>query len=61
MAKYEFKCRDIGLDCEFSVSGKEAADLIPHIAEHAREAHGMEQVSDEMKDKINNAIKRKLF
>ncbi len=61
MAKYQFKCKEIGLDCEFQVTGKEAADLIPQIAEHARTAHQMEEIDDEMKDKINNSIKKKLF
>lgn len=61
MSKYQFKCRDIGLDCDFTVSGREAADLIPHIAEHAKNTHNMEDIDDEMKDKINNSIKKKLF
>lgn len=62
MSRYEFKCTDVGLiDCNFTVSGKRAEDLIPQIAEHAKSAHNMESVDDEMKEKINNAIKKKLF
>lgn len=61
MAKYQFKCRDIGMDCDFNVSGKEAADLIPQIAEHARNSHEMEEIDDGLKEKINGAIRKKLF
>jgi predicted small metal-binding protein len=61
MAKYQFKCREIGLECDFQVTGKEAADLIPQIAEHARSAHQMDEISDDMKEKINNSIKRKFL
>ena len=39
MARYQFKCKEIGMDCDFQLTGKEAADLIPQIAEHARNAH----------------------
>lgn len=61
MAKYQFKCKDIGLDCDFNVSGKDAADLIPQIAEHAKGVHNMDEIDDGLKDKINDAIKRKFF
>lgn len=61
MAKYEFRCRDIGMDCDFRVSGKEAADLIPNIAEHARGSHQMDEISDDLKEKINDAIKKKFL
>ncbi len=61
MSRYEFRCRDIGMECDFNVSGKEAADLIPQIAEHARSVHELENIDDDMKDRINNSIKKKLF
>lgn len=61
MSRYEFRCKDIGMDCDFTVSGKEAVDLIPQIAEHAKTAHNIEAVDDDLKDKINNSIKKKFF
>lgn len=62
MSKYEFRCENIGLmDCDFKVSGKNAEDLIPQIAEHAKTAHKMENIDDQTKEKINNAIRKKLF
>lgn len=61
MTKYQFKCKDIGMDCDFQVTGKEAADLIPQIAEHARTTHQLEEISEDLKDKINESIKKKLI
>lgn len=61
MSKYQFRCKDIGLDCDFTVSGKEAADLIPQIAEHAKSSHEMNEIDDETKDRINNSIRKRLF
>lgn len=61
MARYQFKCKEIGMDCDFQLTGKEAADLIPQIAEHARNAHQLDEISDDLKDKINNSIKKKFF
>lgn len=61
MAKYQFRCKDIGMDCDFQVSGKEAADLIPQIAEHAIGTHEIGEINDDLKEKINNSIKKKFF
>ncbi|MCL4336995.1 MAG: DUF1059 domain-containing protein [Candidatus Thermoplasmatota archaeon] len=61
MSKYQFKCKEIGMDCDFQVTGKEAADLIPQIAEHARTTHQLDEIGDDLKDKINDSIKRKFF
>lgn len=61
MAKYQFKCREIGMDCDFQVTGKEAADLIPQIAEHARTAHQLEEINDDLKEKINGSIRKKFL
>ncbi len=61
MSRYQFRCKDINLECDFTVSGKDAADLIPQIAEHARSSHQMENIDDDMKDRINNSIRKKLF
>ena len=61
MSKYEFKCINIGMDCDFTVSGKDAVDLIPQIAEHAKSVHNIDPIDDDLKDKINNSIRKKLF
>ena len=61
MASYQFKCQDIGMDCDFKVSAKNAEDLIPQIADHAKSAHEMTEISDDLKQKVNSAIKKKFF
>lgn len=61
MASYHFKCKDIGMSCDYHVSAKRPEDLIPQIAEHAKEAHSINEVSDDLKQKINSSIKKKIF
>ena len=61
MASYKFKCKDIGMDCDFQASAKNAADLIPKIADHAKTAQGIEEINDELKQKVNGAIKKSFF
>lgn len=61
MASYHFRCKDIGMSCDFRVSGKSAEDLIPDIADHAKSAHGIEEIDDQLKEKVGNAIKKRIF
>ena len=49
------------MDCDFKVSAKNAEDLIPQIADHAKSAHEMTEISDDLKQKVNSAIKKKFF
>ncbi|MEM0156495.1 MAG: DUF1059 domain-containing protein [Thermoplasmataceae archaeon] len=61
MASYHFRCRDTGMECPYEVSSKKAEDLIPLIAEHEKSDHGIDEISDDLKQKINGAIKRRFF
>ncbi len=61
MASYHFKCKDIGMNCQYEASAKKAEDLIPQIAEHAKTAHNITEINDDLKQKVNAAIKRRLF
>jgi predicted small metal-binding protein len=61
MASYRFRCRDIGMDCQYEVTSKKAEDLIPQIVEHAKNQHGIEEINEDLKQKINGAIKRRMF
>lgn len=51
------KCRDIGVDCPFEASAPTEAELMKKVAQHAKEAHGMETVPPETMEKIKKAIK----
>ena len=52
-----FKCRDIGMDCNFETSAPNEADLEKKIAEHARSAHGIQSLDKDMWMKIKKVIK----
>jgi predicted small metal-binding protein len=52
-----FKCKDIGMDCPFEASAPTEDELMKKIAQHAKEAHGMETVPPETMEKIKKAIK----
>ena len=61
MAKYTFKCADIGMDCGFSTEAASKEKLMPLIAEHAKSKHGMAEISPDVMQKVNGAIKKKFF
>jgi predicted small metal-binding protein len=55
MAKL-LRCRDVGFDCEAEVRADTDAEILAQVAAHAREAHGMEEVSDEVVAKVLSVI-----
>jgi Predicted small metal-binding protein len=59
--KLPFKCRDIGMDCDFATSSKSNDDLFMKISDHAKAAHNIEEISPELKQKITGVIRKKLF
>ena len=56
MAK-SISCRDIGVDCDFRATGETVDDVMAQCAQHAKEAHGMEQIPPDMKAKVRSSIK----
>jgi len=59
MAKYEFACKDIGMQCGFSAEAKSQDELMQKIAQHAKEAHNMTEIPPETLQKVKGAIKKK--
>ncbi|MCL5420705.1 MAG: DUF1059 domain-containing protein [Candidatus Parvarchaeota archaeon] len=53
---YKFSCRATGLDCDFTAEAGTMDELMPKVAEHGKQAHGMEQISDETMQKVKAAI-----
>lgn len=45
-------CRDIGFDCEGVVRAETEEEALTLVAEHAKRAHDMEEVSQEVVDKV---------
>ncbi len=53
---YKFSCRKTGLDCDFTAKAETIEELMPKIAEHGKQAHGMAEISDETMQKVKAAI-----
>lgn len=51
MAKL-LRCRDVGFDCDAEVRAESEEELLRLVAEHARDVHGLEEVDDEVVEKV---------
>ncbi len=56
MAK-TINCRDVGVDCDFVARGETEEELLRQCAEHARTAHGMNEIPPEIASKVRAAIR----
>jgi predicted small metal-binding protein len=61
MAPYNFKCKDIGMECGFETKAKTKEDLMPKIVEHAKSAHNITEITPDLKTKVDGAIKKTFF
>ena len=50
-------CRDVGPDCDFQAQGETEDEIMTQVAEHARTAHGIEEVPAELAEKARAAIR----
>ncbi len=50
-------CRDVGVDCDFTARGETEQEVLEQCAEHARTAHGMNEIPAELQDKVRGAIR----
>lgn len=53
-----FKCKDIGMRCDFEVKDENRDELMAMINLHGEKTHNMKQPSPDMMAKIEKAIKR---
>ena len=58
MAK-ELKCGDLMPGCKTVVEGKDEAEVVAKAAEHAKSAHGIQQITPELASNVRSAIKEK--
>lgn len=49
-------CRDVGMDCDFVASSETEEGLMEIIAEHAKNVHGMTEITPELGAKVKAAI-----
>ncbi len=61
MASYEFKCKNIGMECDFETKAKTMDDLMPKIKDHAEHAHKITSIDEELSKKITASIKKKML
>lgn len=56
-----FKCRDIGNNCKYQVSGNSEEEVLQRVSEHAKTAHNMKEISKELADLAshNDAVRVK--
>lgn len=53
----KMSCRDAGPDCDFVARGETDDEVMRQVAEHARAAHGMDEVPPELAEKAKAAIR----
>ncbi len=49
-------CRDVGFDCEGVIRAQTEEEALKKAAEHAKEAHGLEEVTPEVVEKIKSVM-----
>ena len=50
-------CRDVGVDCDFVARGQTEQEVLKKCVEHARSAHGMQELPAELTAKVKAAIR----
>jgi len=56
MAK-TMSCKDVGSDCDFVARGETEEEIMEQVAEHARTAHGLDEVPPDLAEKTRAAIR----
>ncbi len=50
-------CRDVGVDCDFEARGATEQEIMDQCAEHAKSAHGMDEIPPELAIRVRAAIR----
>ena len=50
-------CRDVGVDCDFVARGETEEDIFRQCAKHGKEAHGMEEITPDLRAKMRGFIR----
>ncbi len=56
MAKY-IRCTDVGVDCDFEARADTLNELMEKCSAHARSAHNMTEIPDDLKERVLAAIR----
>lgn len=49
-------CRDVGFDCDGVVKGDNEDQTLASVAEHAKSAHGLDEVTPEVVAKVKSVM-----
>jgi predicted small metal-binding protein len=52
-----YTCRDVGVDCDWTARGRDEAEVMGKIREHAREVHNLDPIPAELEQKVRGAIR----
>ena len=55
----ELRCGDLMPGCEAVVEGRDEGEVMAKAAEHAKNAHGLSEISPELAGKVRSAIREK--
>lgn len=50
-------CKDVGFDCDGVVRANSDQEVLKLAAEHARSAHGVTELTNEMVEKVKSVIR----
>jgi predicted small metal-binding protein len=50
------RCREVGVDCDFEARGETEQEVLQKCADHAKSAHGMDQIPAELAAQVRAAI-----
>ncbi|MCO5182459.1 MAG: DUF1059 domain-containing protein [Anaerolineae bacterium] len=50
-------CRDVGFDCDGVVKADSEQELLQLVAAHAAEAHGLQEVTDDVVLKVKSVVR----
>ena len=53
-----FKCKDVGMKCNFEVKDENQDELMQIIALHGEKSHDIKEIPPEMMEKVKKAIKK---
>jgi predicted small metal-binding protein len=56
MAKV-FKCRDIGVACDFEARAETEPELMQKLVEHARTAHNLREIPQDVVERVKAAVR----
>jgi predicted small metal-binding protein len=51
------RCREVGVDCDFEARGETEQEVLQKCAEHAKSAHGMDEIPPELAAKVRSSIR----